>query len=242
MDKSIRQFVKSTFHHPKPIPNALLYTDRRRGGLDIPCITYKIPAIRLSRIRNLEQHEDHQLSTACSNGYVIELKERLFQILTNIGHNPNTQRIFWRNKLQHCFSGAGRPNHSDCSYPSGWIQTPPPMWSGRDYIAAVQLRTNTLSTRGGLHNVRLPPEQKNYRAGCQRRETICHVLQKCPLINFERIRRHDHACNQLSNFASREGWIVETEPHIRCSDGLLEKTDLLLHKDGSVIIVDVSIN
>lgn len=122
---------------------------------------------------------------------------------------------------------------------NGYIDVPPRYWSGQDYVRAIQLRANVLPTAGLPYN---NGEDARCRAGCERRETLCHVLQKCPLMHWERIKRHDYVVKRLKNIATKKGWQVTEEPNIRDLSGRLLKPDLLMTKESSIVISDVSVS
>lgn len=118
------------------------------------------------------------------------------------------------------------------------IEQPPRFWSGEDFIRAIHLRHNLLPTKGIPSN---PVAEKRCRAGCQKSESLSHVLQQCPLTHWHWIRRHNYVADRINKDAQRKGWTVTSEPHFRGSDGLLKKPDLLLEKDDKVIVCDVAV-
>lgn len=236
-DKLVRGFVNSYLHLPSRTANALLYTDRRGGRLGIPCLMLKIPAILLSRLSRHRGLQDPHVSAALAAPFIA----RLQHWLRDAGRTPTSQKGYWRSCLERSAYGHGLPGHVNRPFTSGWLVSPPPFWTGADYVEALQFRTNTFPTVGGLHNTRLPYAHRRCRAGCDRVESLCHVLQKCPIVHYERIRRHDHTVRLLKRFATPEGWSVEVEPHIRGEDGILKKPDLLLRRGNTLVVVDVSI-
>lgn len=241
-DKAVRRFVKGCLHLPITTPNAFLYTDKRGGGLGITCFKTKIPDILYGRIKRLYFSDDQQIQALLNSEYINKFKVQLENLLRVPGIGGTEQRGYWRGILQRSFSGAGLPEHCGRSYTSCWISKPPPFWNGSDYVSAMQLRTNTLPTRGGLHNCKIHYEAKRCRAGCERVETLSHILQRCPLTHYERIRKHDHAAGLLGKFAAREGWLVVREPSMRDANGILHKPDMIISKNEKVIVIDVSIN
>lgn len=177
-------------------PNAMLYADRRGGGLGVPCLSTKVPSVLLLRLRGLAAGVDAHITAALNTGYGRRMIERAKQATRVCGVGP-AQRGYWRSRLEGCFSGAELPSHCGAAFVSSWLRDPPPYWGGSDYVAAVQLRTNTLPTRGGLHNVKLAVQQRRCRAGCDRVETLCHVLQKCPAVAGEMCTSRKDSASQL---------------------------------------------
>lgn len=126
-------------------------------------------------------------------------------------------------------------HHPACS---SFIDHPPRYWSGRDYVKAIQLRTNTLPTQDAPYK---PRDQRRCRAGCDRNESLCHILQRCPVTHWKRIQRHDWVVESTAKWARKKGMNVLVEPHIRDADGVLHKPDLLFVREGEVIVSDVAI-
>ncbi|KAK9719184.1 hypothetical protein QE152_g22785 [Popillia japonica] len=188
--------------------------------------------------------------------------ERFYQTLLRWteGNGGNTTNINkeWGRKLQESYSGNGLrqgstsgvsgstsgvsgnwvrnpPNFwsgtegSTSGVSGNWVRNPPNFWSGTDFINAVKLRGNLLPTKGIPSN---PPHERRCRAGCNKTESLSHVLQGCPLTHWHRIRRHDRVAGRLRQIAERKGWIVEEETRLRLADGSLRKPDLTMARKG----------
>lgn len=242
LGKVVRRTVKQVLHLPLQTLNAFLYADRQGGGLGIPPLLYRIPDILMSRMDKLAVIADLQVVSALNTPFFLRLREWLHDIVHFPGVGSASQRAFWRGKFENLFSGAGLPTHSKVPCAHTWLLSPPPSWTGGDYVAAVHLRCNMLPTRGGLHNKQLPFANRVCRAGYGCAETLSHVLQKCPATHYQRIKRHDHVVKIFSLAATKKGWEVEKEPQIRDRRGLLKKPDSVLYKDGELLVVDVSVN
>lgn len=46
----------------------------------------------------------------------------------------------------------------------------------------------------------------------------------------------------LVKFGSANGWTAEVEPHIRCTDGVLRKPDVLFRRGSEVLVAEVGVN
>lgn len=144
----------------------------------------------------------------------------------------------WANELDQGYSGNGL-RQGNCSGDSGaWIYNPPPYWSDADYVRAVLLRGNLLPTRRIPSN---PPHERRCRAGCERTESLCHVLQKCLASYWPRIRRHDNIVSLVRRIAEKKGWVVHVEARIRCSNQIQRIPDLVLEQGDRVVILDVAV-
>lgn len=238
-DRLLRASVKKILHLPAQTPNAALYCPIKQGGLGITSFQHRIPGILLSRIRKIQRVQDPQLHTAIGTEYYQHLCTRLSRWLQECGESARSVAGYWAARLEASTSGGGLWQVSGNPSSSGWLETPPVFWSGQDFVKAVLLRFNLLPTHGGVHN---RSGQTRCRAGCARRETVCHVLQGCPVTHYNRIRRHDRVASLLHKYATNSGWTAEAEPRVRDANGVLYKPDLLLRKDRTIVIAEVGIH
>lgn len=85
-------------------------------------------------------------------------------------------------------------------------------------------------------------DERWYRAGCQRVESLSHVLQGCPVTHHERIKRHDEIVGKIATYARRRGRVVEKEPRVHHADRQLFIPDLAIHlPDDALLICDVQV-
>ena len=236
-----RMAARRMLHLPRTSASAYLHASIRDGGLGIPDFSTAIPSVLLKRLDNLEDkaglNNDLDLVTLFEEGGMDSLRMKLSRILGTIPHTSNGPRKYYSMKLQNSISGNGL--HQGASNPasSQWIGNPPRFWGGQDFIRSIQLRGNLLPTIGIVSN---PPEARGCRAGCRRQETLCHVLQRCPVTHLERCRRHDFIVKDVQRWGEANGWDTLVEPHFRSPEGL-RKPDLLLLKDDKIIITDIQV-
>ncbi|KAK9719194.1 hypothetical protein QE152_g22800 [Popillia japonica] len=168
--------------------------------------------------------------------------ERFYQTLLRWteGNGGNTTNINkeWGRKLQESYSGNGLRQGSTSGVSGNWVRNPPNFWSGTDFINAVKLRGNLLPTKGIPSN---PPHERRCRAGCNKTESLSHVLQGCPLTHWHRIRRHDRVAGRLRQISERNGWIVEEATRLRLADGSLRKPDLTMVRGDTIVVCDITI-
>lgn len=96
-----------------------------------------------------------------------------------------------------------------------------------------------LPTKGIPSN---PVEERKCRAGCGRTESLSHVLQACPATHWSRIQRHNYIADRIRKIASKKDFVVEVEPHLRQSNGIMRKPDLIMIKERDLIICDVGVS
>jgi hypothetical protein len=115
-----------------------------------------------------------------------------------------------------------------------WISHPPKGWSGGDWVRAVHLRTANLPTVGIPSN---PVELRRCRGGCGAEETVCHILQACPIAHDSRVYRHNSVATKISAQCRKDGREVLEEPHVRHPDGTSYKPDLVVFRSATDAVV-----
>lgn len=126
-----------------------------------------------------------------------------------------------------------------CSRASGnWISNLPHYWFGRDFVKVIQLRGNLLPTRSISSK---PPNERICRKGWNDRiEFLIHIFQRCSIAHWGRII---HNIVKLGRtIAEKRGWIVESEPRICCSNGMLRIPDFALRMGNRVLVTDIGIS
>lgn len=233
-DRLIRLWLKRMLHLNIHTPDAAIHARLRDGGLGIIELRSTIPTTLLRRLIKIRENAN---DTTGQRLTYLEPVEKLMTKLSNLAEDvdPNNH---WRQKIS---SGPFTSGLEDASYSSAsrsWITNKPRGWSGRDFVRAIQTRTANLPTAAIPSN---PPEQQNCRAGCNKKETLCHVLQGCPVTHWPRIRRHNEIAKKIASHCRSKEWAVEEEPHIRHPDGTLFKPDLLVHQGNDIIVADVQV-
>jgi hypothetical protein len=231
-----RALVKSILHLPKTTPNAYLHAARNDGGLGVPHFAQKIPVVMYKRLENC-------LVSAMGRPFSEETFRKAQNLFLSIAggvvRSSEAQKRQTAENLEVGYSGNGIRQVGNVRRGSRWIEHPPTNWSGATFVKAVQLRGNMLPTVGIPSN---PPDARKCRGGCQKVESLSHVVQGCYVTHEARIARHDHTCSLISKFARKSGWAVEAEPRIRLSDGTLRKPDLLLTNAQYAVICDIGVH
>lgn len=235
-DRKIRSSIKRILHLPTHLSDAALYTQCREGGLGIFSFSRKIPLIinnRVQKLRGLSVRVDNVINE--SNRTIVRINKIVKQGYRTHDEINRTNA----SELEASFYGNGLRQVNQNNASNTYIDNPPIFWKGKDFIKAVQLRLNCLPTKGLPYN---PPAERMCRAGCQRVESLSHVLQKCHIGFSRRIERHNHIVRRLKIMAAKKQWNVEEEPHIRNLRGVLQKPDLLFRKNSDIIIADVGVS
>lgn len=237
VDTFISVTVRRILHLNKTCTDAYIHAPIKCGGLGILSMKSHVPIILFKRMQNIiTSHDQYGIHLSQLKNYK-KLQEKLC-IWTQNADNTATAARDWGQKLESSYSGNGILQGHSNFHSGSWIDNPPTYWSGGDFVKAVQLRGNLLPTMGIPSN---PKEKRKCRAGCERTESLSHVLQRCPVTHWNRIRRHDRIVNLLKKMITKNGWQVEVEPRIRCASGVLKIPDLVCIKNEQVIVCDVAI-
>lgn len=235
-DRLIKYRLKRILHLNVHTPDASLYARVRDGGLGITPLRYAIPKIYMGRLQKLlnADNRDIALSFVMQSPRTLHLMNRMHGLTGNTPY-----QIYWADQLKASPLLSGLEESSADVASRAWIDNRPHGWTGRDYVRAVQLRTNNLPTAGIPSN---PVERRKCRAGCQRVESISHVLQGCPATHFERIKRHNEIAKKISKHCRDKLKLPTTEePHVRHDDGTLFKPDIITIKHNTVIVCDIQV-
>ncbi len=233
-DRLIRRFVKRVLHLNIHTPDAVIHASARYGGLGVMSLRIGVPYTFYRRLDLLSREGDSAIRAVVASQRV----DRLITRLKNLAGDVPPDQV-WKQRLQAGQMTAGLRSASGDPASSAWLRARPHGWSGRDFVRAVQLRTENLPVVGVPYN----PQPARQCRGChQRIESLSHVLQGCPVTHGMRIRRHDEICRKVARHAEASGLTVEWEPHVRARDGTLYKPDLAIHMDWGILVVDVQVS
>lgn len=240
IDLKIRTFVKTTLKLPIHTPNSYFYAKSKYGGLSISCFRHLIPSVYCNRLTKARHFGDSAARGILSNDDISKLTTRLTRMLHPC--KPDSQSIeqYWAAQHRETKTAKGLQQTKNNVHSYNWINNKPKFFSTRDYLGAIHLRCSTLPCVGIPSN---PPHARMCRAGCQKSETLSHILQGCPSTHWERIKRHDCISTSISKACVKKGYTILSEPHIRLSNGELRKPDLVIHNTVSnkAYIVEVSV-
>ena len=232
-------FVKRWLHLHLHTQDASLFAKIRDGGLGLTELSSSLPFILLKRLTNLaekaREFKDNNLQAVLASPYVTMVRERLEAVV-----GPEAPSNMWRQNIIRCPFITGHEVTSDDAASRSWVDYPPKNWTARDWVSAIHLRTANLPTQGIPSN---PDHLKGCRDGCNAQETICHLLQKCPVTHWQRIDRHNAVVRKVRDHCVKKSWPVEEEPQIRHADGTLYKPDFAIHLPfRRTVICDVQVS
>lgn len=132
------------------------------------------PYIIKNRSKKLSEiEEDLTLNASLSTKVVGALRAKLDHLAQDILPSQT-----WRENVISGSWTSGLQQVEEDPPSRHWIGHPPIQRSGRDYARAVHLRTHNLATAALPYS---SMDQRQCKGGCQKSETINHVLQQCPL-------------------------------------------------------------
>lgn len=241
IDRCVLRFVKTTTHLPVTAPSAVAYAKQSKGGFGLPCFWRFIPTLYGQRLAKLEASTDPQLACLARTQTIKGLQQRLLKMSGGMDTMKQYHDQMAIN-LASTALGSGLVSTSSAAKCT-WLYEPPKSWTGRDYCSAAQLRVGLLPTNGA-------PYKKAEDAKCRNppcrnrgeRESLYHVLQRCPQTHWARIERHNAICKVLASDFSRNGYQVLSEPHYRVGQKLY-KPDLVIQKRGTktAMLVEVTV-
>lgn len=203
--------------------------------MGFPDLRRSVPRIMLERINPLDASTDPMAAALFTCPSFDHLGGRLVALT---GDTPPAH--YWRAAIGDHTSTKGLETASEDSASRSWIFRGPYGWSGKDFVRAIHLRTGNLPTRAIPSN---PPEERLCRGGCGKQETLAHILQRCPVVQPERIRRHNEVARKIAKHCRSRSWVVEEEPHVRHPQGQLFKPDLVVHRQGlPSVVCDVQVS
>lgn len=236
IDSCIAKFVKTTLHLPRTTPTAYLHAPLRCGGLGIPSLQYHIASVYLRRIERISIRGDADVKTIMQTPVIESLRTKLRKMLTGVNTmSKSSVQDFWATELHKTALGAGLKLMT--AGISSWIYNPPKIWSGRDYIGAIQLRIGLLPTKGAPYMT----DTDCRNPSCSgTRESLYHVLQRCPVTHYARVNRHDNVGKTLRTSIEKTGLRCEEAPRLNTKSERYVP-DLICVKEDTAYVLETTI-
>lgn len=197
-------------------------------------LRFHLPQVLHRRLESLQQ--DHTLAHAIltTEGPAKNFRRRVSFLAR--GAPPHS---YWRENIVTMPMSMGLQDAAHDQTSRAWLRQTPRGWTGRDFVRAVQLRTANLATKSLPY---IPAGERRCRAGCNKIESLAHVLQACPVTHHEHIKRHNSIVAKVARHCRRRGWTTEVEPRVRHADSQLFIPDLAVHQpSNTTTICDVQV-
>lgn len=236
-NRAFRQCIKHILLLPSSTTSHFFYAKCRDGGLGVQDLEHAIPIIFFNRINRLREENDAILNATLETKNVRFTIAKLCRMMGTYT-DATFVRQFRQDGLENSYSGGGLVQGNHHSASRSWVYNPPPYWTARDYIRAIKLRANMLPTHGLPY---VPAEMRRCRRGCDRVQSLSHVLQKCPTTHYSRINRHNGIVQLLKNIALKKSYQAIVEPCIMVSCDERKCPNLILITEEEIIISDVAV-
>ncbi|KAL0103798.1 hypothetical protein PUN28_017835 [Cardiocondyla obscurior] len=235
----IRQAVRTWINLPTDTPNAYIHASIRDGGLGISSLRWTVPLRRLNRLKKLPLAEQPANSApgAFTQNEIKQCENRLKDNQQNIKTSADIYKR-WAEQLYTKVDGIGLKESSQVPQQHVWIQEGTRFLTGKDFLQSCKLRINALPTKSRTSRGR--PKERLCRAGCNRPETLNHVLQQCHRTHGPRIKRHNAIITYIERGLRRQEYEVSNEPEIHTTAGL-RKPDLIAKRGITAILIDAQV-
>eukprot|EP00745_Piridium_sociabile_P021433 TRINITY_DN32985_c0_g1_i2.p1 TRINITY_DN32985_c0_g1~~TRINITY_DN32985_c0_g1_i2.p1 ORF type:complete len:720 (-),score=99.59 TRINITY_DN32985_c0_g1_i2:130-2289(-) len=228
LDNAIRKGVKACLRLPDQTTDQLLYTSMRRGGLGLLQIEMQVPRLETKALKGLVNTKDE---------YIAQLAEAL-KIPQEVREaKPDCTPRYHHKWAEQPVQGKGVETWAYHPVANHWLKGQ--TLSSGEFIAALQVRTNTYPTRECISRYTKGLDVRCRRCGSSV-ETIGHISGACQAVKKARIKRHESICTIVANKAAGKGWEVKWEPTFLV-DGASLRPDLILVKGNTIILVDPTV-
>lgn len=235
-DRMLRQAVRKWLNLPTDAPNAYVHATTKDEGLGIPFLRWIAPMRRLHRLLRLPISGNAETPNAFLSKEVKQCRDRLVDGIRLETFADVNRR--WAAKFYAGVDGGGLQESAKVPQQNIWIREGTRFLTGRDFVMSCKLRINALLTKS--RTTRGQMQERFCRAGCNRAETLNHVLQICHRTHGSRIKRH----NALASFVARalraRKYAVSEEPRIQSERGL-RKPDIIAKLGKTALVIDAQV-
>lgn len=217
-DRLLRHAARQWLNLPTDTVNAYLHASVRDGGLGIESLRWCVPLRRLSRLQKLPLVREQMEGASGSF-----LKQEIGKCQVRLLEGDTQIRTFadintrWATLLYKSVDGNGLKESSKIPQQHTWVSDGTRFLTGRDYLQSCKMQINALPTKSRTSRGR--PKDRHCRAGCNRPETLNHVLQQCHRTHGSRIKRHDAVASILARALETNGYTVYNEPKMQTESG-----------------------
>ncbi|KAG8177084.1 hypothetical protein JTE90_015736 [Oedothorax gibbosus] len=233
-DRAVRGFVRKHLNLPHDAANAFIHGNISDGCLGIPALRVIVPELRLKRLNNIKKY----FSDLATNSFPLDFLMCHIHRAINAAV-PGSPKTYWCHKLHSSVDGVGLQESSSVPGQHNWMAGRTLFLSGRDFIQCVKLRFNCLPCRSKCARGR-PEKERLCGSGCNRNESLAHILQGFPRTHGHRINCHNAIASYLCRGLELRNFTVHQEPRFSSSIGTL-KPDLVALKNNTAYIIDAQV-
>jgi len=205
----------------------------------VPCLTTLIALSLRGRAIRLQLSKDAIVQALVRTERFQRLLDKLSVCLNDVRVPKLTRsavKAHWADQLHQSTNGRGLEVMRESPFTSQWVNGASRVSSGRLFIKALQLRSNTLPC-GATANRSVPSV---CRAGCSTAETLPHLLQSCIRTHGVRIERHNRIVNLIAGKLADSSRRVFVEPIFPTFEGR-RKPDIVVVHDDHAVVADVQV-
>jgi len=242
----VRKAVRGWLRLPHDLPKSMFYARVYEGGLGIPELCVHMRLAKRDRLNRLLERAaggtDPVLDWMVTHSHTVELEKKRYQNVKFEGSavtNMTQVKDCRSRQLHGTVDGRGLSNHAAVPSIHSWVSDGTRILSGRMFIGAVQVRCNSLFTRGRAARGR--PSRNSRCSMCKDFESLAHILQICARTWSPRNERHDTLVKEVATILQRKKFEVELEPRIPTRAGI-QKPDIVAWIPGdSAVVIDATV-
>jgi len=245
LDSIVRYWVKRWLKLSDSTNTHFFYTGWKEGGLGISKFAASVPHMIVGKFEAVLRSKDPVLVTLSG---IRNLRQRVDKIKEKYhvcGLKTDTQKASWREEESKSWAklisqGKGVECMAGNPQSNTWINGESFMTES-EYIAALQLRTNTYPTRECTNRGRAGANIMCRRCGLAV-ETIGHISGWCLEVKDNRIARHNRIVYKVKAMAEKKGFRTLLEPKVKV-DGRTLVPDLIIYDGASqkAIVIDPTV-
>ncbi len=230
-DLEMRKFLRRALHLPGDTPVPFFHASAGDGGLGVFSFTTGIPLLKDAARARLANSLDPLVRHAVAEEVPSPQQPTI--------NRTRQMKRRWAQSLHQSIDGAGLSEAATSPVSSSWIHDGTGLLKGSRFIHALKIRGNLIHTRLRSSRGR-PAAPTRCDKGCNRRETLGHILQSCPCVQPWRIKRHDDVLSLFIKILGKRGWHTCREPAIPTPAGI-RRPDLIIWGHGRSMVVDVQV-
>ncbi|KAH8848938.1 Retrovirus-related Pol polyprotein from type-2 retrotransposable element R2DM [Schistosoma japonicum] len=241
-DILIRKMVKQSVNLPNDTATSYFHARIRDGGLGVESLSSTIPLRRAKRLRSFSTRNCGILELIRQSAGYQTLMARCKLTSKVMGievSNIDSMQSAWKSLLYNTLDGKGLRSSDQSPASHLWVTSSVSMFPWL-YKKAIQLRGHTLNTKTRRARGGRTHRDLKCSGGCNKLESLTHILQECACTQRLRISRHNRVVTKLEGCLQRLGFAVRREPRIANGQSYL-KPDLIACKFPLIYILDVII-
>lgn len=267
IDRLIRVALRKVLHLPKYTSNYAFYVGKAEGGLGVPRLSDSVVLSQFLLIDRMMKSQNAITRALVDQSQIEKASQHFARFLDGnylteesvegIKKQLREERIL---KFSNMAQGSGWTMFN--AAPRLFLDNPKQRkWTEHDMIEALKLRLDLLPTR--MMAKRTYHKNDNILTVCRGchndRETIGHIIGRCPITQADRVARHNHLCNYIqkrlqdfansrtntsaSSFEVHQEYEVtlEARTETQRSTNQRLRPDLAVILDDRIVLIEVSV-